>query len=391
MRIVMADPSLFTGRYDDSLCAALAGRGHDVSLLGRPLRGTDAIIPQGYVYRPRFFPFGERLRGLLGDGRAGRIAKGADYALDAHLGPIGAFVGDVVHWQWLPFARLDARWLHRLRPCTALVHTVHNARPYHGAGDAAAAQGQGYTALLGQFDALIAHGPETRAALEGQGVDPARIHLVPHPPMRLATADEAILAAVPPPPPGRPRILFFGTIRPYKGLDLLVAAALDLWRQGLDFELAIVGKAFMDITPLLESVRAAGFGHHLVTDLGFLPEERLDAHLRRADIVVFPYRAIDSSGAFLSALHYGAAMVTSDTGMFARLHEAVAARFAAGSADGLAQALTPLLRDPALRVRAGAATRALGKRMSDWGEAARLTEAAYQAAIASAHARGVPA
>jgi signal transduction histidine kinase len=66
MKVAMLDPSLFTGRYDDSLCAALAQRGHDVRLLGRPMRDTDAIVPHGYTYVPRFFGFGEGARALLG-------------------------------------------------------------------------------------------------------------------------------------------------------------------------------------------------------------------------------------------------------------------------------------------------------------------------------------
>src|SRR3546814_1319051 len=44
-------------------------------------------------------------------------------------------------------------------------------------------------------------------------------------------------------------------------------------------------------------VRAAGFGERLITDLAFLTEQRLDAHMAKADILVFPYRHIDSSGA----------------------------------------------------------------------------------------------
>lgn len=52
MKVAMLDPSLFTGRYDDSLCAALAGQGAQVTLLGRPMRATDAIVPHGYAYAP---------------------------------------------------------------------------------------------------------------------------------------------------------------------------------------------------------------------------------------------------------------------------------------------------------------------------------------------------
>ena len=72
MKIAMLDPSLFTGRYDDGLCAGLAQAGANVTLLGRPMRATDAIEPQGYSYAPRFFRHSEALRDRLGEGRAFR-------------------------------------------------------------------------------------------------------------------------------------------------------------------------------------------------------------------------------------------------------------------------------------------------------------------------------
>jgi glycosyltransferase involved in cell wall biosynthesis len=385
MKVAMVDPSLFTGRYDDSLCAALAQRGHNVTLLGRPLRDTDAIRPQGYVYKPRFFRFGEAARSVLGDGLPGRVAKALDYGLDAMIGPLGALAGDVVHFQWLPFAGADARLLNRLRDRAALVHTVHNAKPYHGDGKASA-QARGYLALLRRFDALIVHGQSTVDALIGQGIDPARLHIIPHPPMRLAKASANDLVTVP--KPAAPRILFFGTIRPYKGLDLLIEAALTLWHEGLDFELAIAGKPFMPVEPMLAPIHAAGFGHRLVTDLGFLTEGRLDAHLRAADMIAFPYREIDSSGAFLSALGYGAAMITSDAGMFGDVAQQCVARFGAGDSAALADRLRDLICDRAARARLGAAALTLNAEMGDWAQAATSTEQAYADAIMLAHGRG---
>ena len=377
----MVDPSLFTGRYDDALCAALARRGHDVTLAGRPRRATDAIAPMGYDYVPRFSRNSDRVA-LPGPFR--RVAKAAAHLADALAGSRAVFAGaGLAHWQWLPFAAADALWLRRLSGRHALVHTVHNAQPFHGGG---VVQGRGYHALLGKFDALIVHGEETRAALAAHGVA-APVHIVPHPPMALARANAEDLAAVPPSP--RPRLLFFGTIKPYKGFDLLIAAALALWDEGADFDLAVAGQPFMPVEPLVERVRAAGHGDRLILDLAFLTEQRLEAHLSRADMMVFPYRHIDSSGAFLSALDYGAAMITSDAGMFARLPEGSVTRFPTGDAVALVEALRPLLHSADARARAGTAAKALAGRLGTWDEAATLTEAAYADAIERARARGV--
>jgi glycosyltransferase involved in cell wall biosynthesis len=381
MKLVMADPSLFTGRYDDALCGALARAGHEVTLAGRPLRATDAIVPEGYSYAPRFFRLSEAL-----PGRIRQVAKAGEYLAGALAGSRGVFAGaSVVHWQWLPFALADGHWLRRLAGRHALVHTVHNAKPFHGDGAKEAMQGSGYFDLLRRFDALIVHGEETKAVLAERGIT-VPVSIVPHPPMMMAPADDAMLAAVPPSP--RPRITFFGTIKPYKGFDLLIEAALQLWGEGADFDLAVAGQPFMAIDLLIERVRGAGFGARLILDLGFLTEPRLDAHLRRADIIAFPYRHIDSSGAFLSACHYGAAMVTSDCGMFARLPEGAATRFPAGDAGALAVALRPLIQSRAARERAGAAALALGTKLGNWDEAAVLTGVAYDDAVAAARLRG---
>ncbi|MEQ6333142.1 glycosyltransferase family 4 protein [Sphingobium sp. MK2] len=379
MKVAMLDPSLFTGRYDDSLCAALAGQGADVTLLGRPMRATDAIVPHGYAYAPHFFRRSEALRDRLGEGRAFRLTKAAEYALACALGDLTPLLAaDVAHIQWLPLAPADRLVLKRLKGRTALVHTVHNADAYHAD---AGLQGRGYRALLDGMDALIVHGDTTRAALIAQGIDPARIHITPHPPMRLASASAADLAAVP--TSTKPRLLFFGTIRPYKGVDLAIDACLSLWRDGHDFDLMLAGKPFMDVAPPLAQVAQAGFADRLLTDFGFLTEGRLDAHMARADIMVFPYRHIDSSGAFLSALHHGKAMVTSDAGMFGQLPDGVAIRAAAGNVPALAAALLPLLQSAAIRQAQGAAARAYGDDMGSWKDMAVATMDIYQTVLAA--------
>lgn len=379
MKVAMLDPSLFTGRYDDSLGAALAGQGAQVTLLGRPMRATDAIVPQNYAYAPHFFRRSEALRDRLGEGRAFRLTKAVEYGLTCALGDLSPLLAaDVAHIQWLPLAPADRLMLRRLKGRTALVHTVHNADAYHAD---AGLQGRGYRTLLDRMDALIVHGDTTCAALIAQGIDPARIHITPHPPMRLAAAIAADLAAVP--ASTKPRLLFFGTIRPYKGVDIAIEACLSLWRAGHDFDLMLAGKPFMDVAPLLAQVAQAGFADRLLTDFGFLTEGRLDAHMARADIMVFPYRHIDSSGAFLSALHHGKAMVTSDAGMFGQLPDGVAIRAAAGNAPALAAALLPLVQSAAIRQAQGAAARAYGDDMGSWKDMAVATMDIYKTVLAA--------
>lgn len=378
MKIAMLDPSLFTGRYDDSLCTALAGEGHAVTLMGRPMRDTDAIRPDGYRYDSAYFPLSERLRRTMGEGRAFRLLKAAEYGLACAAGGIGQVKrADVVHMQWLPLAPADRLMLRRIKGRVPLVHTVHNADAYHAD---AGVQGQGYRALLDRFDALIVHGDTTRSALLTQGVAAGRIHVIPHPPMQLASASADDRAAVP--DAAVPRILFFGTMRPYKGIDILIDACLKLWSAGHRFELALAGKPFMPMEPLTTRVVQAGYADRLFTDFGFLSEGRLSAHMEKADIIAFPYRHIDSSGAFLSALHHGKAMVTSDAGMFGQLPAGVATRSPAGNAQALGEALLPLIESAAIRQQQGARARAYGEAMGSWKDMAVATIGVYDSVLA---------
>ncbi|MGK2909381.1 MAG: glycosyltransferase [Sphingobium sp.] len=385
MKVAMVDPSLFTGRYDDSLCAAIGRQGHDVTLLGRPLRRTDAIVPQGYAYAHRYFRVGEALRPVIGEGALFRGIKAGEYLADCLVGPKPR--AEVVHYQWLPFAPADRHILRRLRRSgAALVHTVHNASAYHGD---AKVQGSGYAALLGQFDRLIVHGQTTRDALVEAGVALDRIAIVPHPPMRLAPSTQASRAVVP--TAALPRVLFFGTIRPYKGLDVLVDACLALWREGVRFELAIAGKPFMDVAPMLASIEGAGFGDFLRTDFGFLEEPQLTAWIESADILAFPYRHIDSSGAFLSTLHHGKATICTETGLFGALPrtaegDAPVVLVPCDDVPALAQSLLPLVESAAIRRDMGARAAALEQRRGDGNEAGSLTVDVYRQAIAARRA-----
>ncbi|MDI1297308.1 MAG: glycosyltransferase, partial [bacterium] len=183
--------------------------------------------------------------------------------------------------------------------------------------------------------------------------------------------------------PVRPRLRFFGTSRPYPGVDLLIDACLTLWRAGHDFDLVLAGKPFMDVAPLMDMVQDAGFADRLITDFGFLREQRLDAHMAKADILVFPYRHIDSSGAFLSALHHGKAMVTSDAGMFASLPADVVVKAPAGDAPALAQAFLPLIQGAGLRQARGASARRYGDMMGDWKTMASATIDIYRQILAA--------
>jgi beta-1,4-mannosyltransferase len=95
------------------------------------------------------------------------------------------------------------------------------------------------------------------------------------------------------------RLAYFGLIRPYKGVEDLIAAFRGLPDDGLS--LTVSGKPR---TPeLTGELRAGAAGDDRITlELEYVSDERLAARVSEAELVVLPYREMHNSGAALAAL-----------------------------------------------------------------------------------------
>ena len=161
------------------------------------------------------------------------------------------------------------------------------------------------------------------AAPEAQLLSDAALRpAIPHP------SDGAVEVAmsIPQPPVARPaiqrpagdpvRILFFGAIKGYKGVDVLVRAGIELMRAAPGCRIDIVGRPFQDLAEERAMIAAAGLEDRFGLDLRYVPDEDLARYLAQADIAVFPYREIDASGAFALAVAQGLPIVASAIGVF---------------------------------------------------------------------------
>ncbi len=134
-------------------------------------------------------------------------------------------------------------------------------------------------------------------------------------------------------------MLFFGLLRPYKGLDVLLRA----WRGIEDAELWIVGMPRMDVTTLL-----ADAPPNVRFVPRFIPDAELPAYFTRSALVVLPYLEADQSGVLFAALAFGKPLLLSDVGGFPEVAATGAARTVpAGDSAALGKALRELLADPA--------------------------------------------
>src|SRR5215831_17986665 len=301
MRVHVVDPPAYTPPYDHALCRALAAAGADVELYTSRFAYGSVAPAEGYRRRELFY----RGAGMLAGGsatarRARRAVKLAEHVPDMLRYRRAARDAHVVHFQWLAVQELDGRLLPRGRTAgggQALVLTAHDVLPR----EARAGQREAQRRLYKRFDALIVHTEHGRRRLTGElGVARERVHVIPH----------GVLEHLAERPPSAPAfrtdgqvVLFFGLLRPYKGIDVL----LEAWREGIGgAELWIVGPPRMDIA----SLRAAA-----PPSVRFVPrfvdDAELPAYFGRADLVVLPYREIEQSGVLFTALAFGKPLLLS--------------------------------------------------------------------------------
>jgi glycosyltransferase involved in cell wall biosynthesis len=369
MRAQLVDPSAFTPPYDRALAGALARHGAEVELLTSRFLYGHVPEPDGYRVRECFYRR-SAARGLEAPGR--RVFKAAE-----HLGDMrrlrGALAADVVHYQWLTMPALDAHLLPPKRPRLLTAHYVLPPSPSRR--QVAAAR-----RLFGRMDAVVAHSEHGAGRLrEEVGLDPDCVRVIPHGAFDYLTrlSEEKPLPAELEGADG-PVILFFGLLRPYKGLDLL----LDAFRQLEGAELWIVGNPRMDIEPLRAAAASAPGRVRFVTR--FIDDAEIPAIFRRADLVVLPYLDGEHSGVLYTGLAFGKPLVLSAVGGFPEVAASGAARLVpANDRDALAEALTELTADPAAREHlALAAAEAAAGRYS-WDSVAAQTLALYEELLES--------
>ncbi|HTU78236.1 MAG TPA: glycosyltransferase family 4 protein [Solirubrobacteraceae bacterium] len=372
MRVHVLDPSAYTPPYDHALCGALAAAGVQVELYTSHFAHGPVAPAEGYERHELFY----RLAGRVPDARARRAVKLAEHVPDMlryrHL----ARAADVVHFQWLAVQYLDGLLLPGNRSAAGarrpLVLTAHDILPREARPGQRAAQRR----LYARFDAVIVHSGHGRARLTGElGIDPRRVHVIPHGAFSHLAAGRAGCGETPPPfETDKPVVLCFGLMRPYKGVDLL----LDAWRGIEGAELWVAGAPRMDISAL----RAAS-----PSSVRFVPrfigDDELPAYFRRADLVVLPYREIDQSGVLFTALAFGKPLLLSDVGGFPEVAAAGAARtFPAGDVAALRQALRELLGDPPALASMADRARAAAAGRYAWEAVARQTIALYERLLA---------
>jgi len=109
-------------------------------------------------------------------------------------------------------------------------------------------------------------------------------------------------------------ILFFGFIRQYKGLDLLLNAMADERIRNAGIKLLVAGEFYEDEKPYLQQVADLGLQEQVILRTSFIPDSEVRNYLCAADCVVQPYRNATQSGVTPLAYHFEKPMVVTNVG-----------------------------------------------------------------------------
>ncbi|MEQ8764419.1 MAG: glycosyltransferase family 4 protein [Planctomycetota bacterium] len=168
-----------------------------------------------------------------------------------------------------------------------------------------------------------------------------------------------------------PRVLFFGRLSRYKGLDVLIDAASRVAKEVPGVRFVIAGRG-EDIAPYLERIeRPELFEIHNRR----IEDEELPGLFGRASVVALPYREASQSGVAALALAFGRPVVATRVGGIPEMIQdgEQGLLVAPGDSSQLAAALIRLLTDSSLAQRLANGARRKAERELSWRAVARRT------------------
>jgi glycosyltransferase involved in cell wall biosynthesis len=293
-------------RHTTELAHRLAAAGHDVIIESwraqypaRLYPGQQTLdVPEGEPYpRTRRRLAWYRPDGWLAEGR--RLAR-ADLVVFALLTPL----------QVPAYLAILAGLRRGRRPRTAVIcHNVlpHERRP----GDVALTR-----ALLSRVDTVLVHSP-AQAAQARELAPAACIVTAPMPPHLPGYHQNHDAERTVPPAPTHPqapqplRLLFFGIVRPYKGLDVLLHA---LARGPAQLTLTVAGEFWGGTSETEKLVAELGIADRVRLRPGYVPASEIPALFAAANALVLPYREATASQNALLAYAHGVPVITTTAG-----------------------------------------------------------------------------
>ncbi len=393
--VLVLDPGNFTPYYDANLCQALARLGAQVEWITSPYL-FEPITPDPCVReRHIFFTLFDhpRLRPLTGRARSvprlRRLLKALSYPVEMlnltrelERRPPG-----VIHVQWSLIPWFDALlYRHWRQRGWRVIFTAHDILPRSPRG--------WQTWLLGweraqrrwlyaSVDAIIVHSAANRETVVTLGAPAGHVHQMPMGnlgsfagqaiPQKEARAQLGL-------EPDKPLALFFGLIKPYKGLGILLRSLPMVRARVPNARLLVAGEPMEPLAPYRRLIADLGLEEHVIMHPRYIPSDLVPTYFCAADLVVLPYLDISLSAVLVTAYGYARPVVVTAVGGLPELVEdgvtglVVPPRDITALADGLAT----LLSDPARCREMGARAHRLAEERHAWSTIGHQTLSLYE-------------
>lgn len=255
--------------------------------------------------------------------------------------------GKVVHAQWWSYVLAPtylvvlfvAKYIRRKK----IIITVHNVIPHEEGG----VKYWLHISVYFLADHFIVHTEEMRDQMialrqsynKKISVIPFGLFTVPQTDMTVEEARTRLKI-----PPHVRTVLFFGTIRPYKGLEDLLQAVAELRDDKIDVWLVIAGAAWNSWKQYDKLINQLRLQHSVIACPNFIPENEIEIFFKAADIVVLPYRKFQAqSGAASLAQFFKKPMVVADLSGLREFVPGADQTFQPGNVKQLAQRISAVL------------------------------------------------
>ena len=114
--------------------------------------------------------------------------------------------------------------------------------------------------------------------------------------------------------PGYSYLLFFGFIREYKGLDLLIKAFSDKRLRNRNLKLIVAGEFYKDDAPYRKLIREYNLENDIIVYDQFIKDSEVALFFSVSDLVVQPYKSATQSGVTQIAFHFEKPILVTDVG-----------------------------------------------------------------------------
>ena len=179
------------------------------------------------------------------------------------------------------------------------IFTIHNIRPRHG--ELRWYHFIIYRTMYQLCDHLIIHSNLGKNEIVDLfSIDPSKISVIPHGNYKFFKSNKAVTLQQAKSTIGIPitckTLLFFGAIRPNKGLDCLLHALPTVKNTISNFKLLIVGEPCENYNKYTDIIYKEGLEKYVYEKLDYIPFDEVELYFLASDIVVLPYKEVTQSG-----------------------------------------------------------------------------------------------